>query len=141
MLRAFNQIVTSKVAATRTTTAPTNIQTRQAAQRSASVITVLPGRAAVDVVTSITRTIAPPEPILLARRSAGLLGPHVLPHAVEELDRPVGHGLRLDVGPPARHLLRHVPAVFPVGLSIGQPSQPPDDRAHTIGREGRDERA
>src|SRR5258705_7668227 len=139
MLRAVNQIVTSKVAATRTTTDPTSIQTRQAAQRSASVIAVLPGRAAVEVITSITRTIAPPEPILLARRSAGLLGSHVLPHAVEELDRPVGRGLRLDVGPPARHLLRHVPAVLPVGLSVGPPSQPSDDGAHTSGREGRDD--
>src|SRR5260370_855113 len=85
-IRAIKQIVNSKVAATRTTTDPTSIQTRQAAQRSASVIAVLPGRAAVEVITSITRTIAPPEPILLARRSAGLLGSHVLPHAVEELD-------------------------------------------------------
>src|SRR5260370_17277246 len=118
MLGAVNQTVTSKAAATRTMRDATSIQTRQAAQRSASVITVLPGRAVVDVVTSITRTITTPEPILLARRPAWLLGPHVLPHAVEELDRPVSRSLRLDVRPPARHLLPHVPALLPLALSF-----------------------
>src|SRR6185436_18161560 len=32
----------------------------------------------------------------------------------------------------------HVPAVLPVGLAVGQPSQPANDRAHPFGREGRE---
>src|SRR4030095_518622 len=138
ILRAVSQIVTSKAAATRMTTAATSIQIRQAAHRSALVIAVLPGRAPVYVVLAITWAVCSPEAVLPAGRPPRLLGPQVLPHAVEELDRPVGCRLRLDMGPAARHLPRHVPAVLPVGLAIGESAESADYHAHALGGKSRD---
>src|SRR4030095_11767719 len=122
LLRAVSQTVPSRAAATRTMTDATSIQIRQAAQRSASVIGVLPGRGAVEVVAPIAGTIGAPETLLLGGASASLPRPPVLPRAVEELDRPVGRGLRLDVRPPARHLVRHVPTMLAIGLTVGKAS-------------------
>src|SRR5215468_10777381 len=138
MLRAVSQIVTSKAAATRITTTATSIQRRQVAQSSASPIGVLPSCAAVVVVAPISRAIAAPEPLLLIRWPARLLGSPVLPHAVEELHHPVGRCLRLDVRPSARHLTRHIPAVLTVGLAVGEPPETPDDTAHSLGSKGRE---
>src|SRR5262245_32223536 len=141
MLRAVSQIVTSNAAATRITPAATTIQSRQAAQSSASPIAVLPACAAVDVVAPVSRAIPTPEPLLLAGRPAGLLGSQVLPHAVRELHGPVRRGLRLDVCPAARHLTHNVPTVLAVGLAVGEPPEPPNDSAHTLGGEGGDDGA
>src|SRR5262252_6984614 len=133
MLRAVSQIVTSKAAATRITTTATSIQRRQVAQSSASPIGALPSCAAVVVIAPVSRAIAAPEPLLLIRWPARLLGSPVLPHAVEELHHPVGRCLRLNVRPPARHLTRHVPALLTVGLAVREPPEPPDDTAHSLG--------
>src|SRR5262245_12559663 len=141
MLRAVSQIVSRRAAATRMTTAATSIQNPHAAHRSASAIEILPGRAAVRVVTPVARPIGPPEAIPLARRTARLLGPQVLPHAVEELDRSIARSLWLDVRPSARHLVGHVPAVLPIGLSIGEAPKPADHHSHALGRERRDDGA
>src|SRR5215470_6279215 len=133
MLRAVSQIVTSKAAATRITTVATSIQSRQAAQSSASPIGVLPGCAAVVVVAPGSRAVPTPEPLLLAGRSTGLLGSQVLPHVVEELHRPVRRRLRLDVRPPARHLTGHVPAVLTIGVAVREPPEASDNPAHAFG--------
>src|SRR5262245_3269540 len=136
MLRAVSQIVTSKAAATRITTAATTIQSRQAAQSSASPIGVLPGCAAVVVVAPVPRPIRSPEPLLLTSGPAGLLGSQVLPHAVEELHGPVRRRLHLHVRPAARHLTHHVPTVLTVGFAVGEPPEPPDHTAHALGGKG-----
>src|SRR6185312_15462890 len=141
MLRAVSQMVTSNAAATAMTTAATSIQNRQAAQSSASVIGILPGDALIEVVASVPRAVSAPEALLLAGWPARLLRSHVLPHVVEELHRPVGHGLCLDVRPSAWHVLQDVPPMLAVGLAIREPPQSADDTAHALGGERRDDRA
>src|SRR5262250_3321398 len=136
MLRAMSQIVTSRAAATRITTTATSIQRRQDAQSSASPISVLPSCAAVVVVAPVSRAIATPEALLLAGWPARLLGPKMLPHVVEELHRAICRRLRLNVRPPARHFAGHVPAVLTVGRAVGEPSEAPDDPAHSLSGEG-----
>src|SRR4029453_16622378 len=119
MLRAVSQIVTSRPAATSTMAEATSIHRRQAAHRSALVMGVLPAGALVDVVASVAGSIAAPEAILLPGRPSGLLGAHVLPLGVEELDRLVRERLGLDVRPSAGNLAGDVPAMLAIGLTVG----------------------
>src|SRR6266545_2413595 len=137
MLRAVTQMVISRPAATRTTADATSIHSRQAAHKSAPVIAVLTAGALVDVVPAVAGSIDAPEAILLTGRPSRLLGGHVLPLAVEELDRPVRERLRLDVRPSAGDLAGDVPAMLAIGLPVGEPPQSPDDTAHGPGRERR----
>src|SRR5215475_804614 len=114
MLRAVSQMVTSSAAATRTTAPPTSIHSRQAVHSSTLVMPILAPRALVEVVVAVAGPIDAPEAIVLARRAPRLLGAHLLPLRVEELDRPVGQRLRLHAGPAARNVLQDVPAVLAV---------------------------
>src|SRR4029453_1982612 len=90
----------------------------------------LPGRAPVDVVLAITWAVCSPEAVLLARRPTRLLGPQVLPHAIEQLN-----------GPAPRPRPRHVPAMLPVGLAIGESAESADHDAHALGGKSRDDGA